>query len=830
MHKNWRVLKLDDWLRLCLPEGDDPPPTLTFNKYKLNLSGSEASMYYGLAEGFNDAMRTIGCTDYQVRITAKHPDPSSPRASARKVACRRLLNPDLVIVPTTEGAEAQIGSSRKTKKAEDVRFDGLGPVSATPQPSGQPSRVARSTTAPNRNVSAITSEVPWCAKFVERMNWGLVEIPIEVTDLKAKSPFTNVDVEDVVSQGRGHVQARNRLEMYALEVMSRQHRTHMYTVTICRDEARFQRYDRAGCVVSDSFNYLEDPRPIGIFLYKLFRDNCVSRESRGHDPTAELASGDEAHVFRDVVKTHGDNMEDHVKVMFAKAAMEGSPIHKLKITAPWSPDGKRAVRRGDPERVCSILVGRPWRSTSSLTGTGTKGFVGWHEDRYPVFVKDYWRPMSDTCTPEFEHYHTLWRSSDATDIAQTFVPTLLGGGDVDAVAVIQRTWAEEATARAIGTDSHSVPRVHARLVIKEICRDLETFEDSRELVIGVYGALIAHKRAYDTFNILHRDLSVGNILLYKHTWKGRTMTVGLLSDWDLAKTREQLEESEPAQRDRSGTWRFMSALLQQIPGKRHEVSDDLESAFHIFRWCAIKYFPHTDCSSASMIEEMLRQFDWYAANEKPVPRGSLAKFKNVVEARPIYGLHRKHPFTKMLFQLGTLFSDHYEKLGLRPTFVSAEEADIEVDSETDVEEELYHRTRRDANRDVYATIEQHVASFTAPSATGDTSPYFVLPDTIGPTPQTSGVFTHDTFLAIVHEALFGPKSKPLWKRMEIPKNNSEALTSRMDSTGTEGATHTTPRRYTRSKTDDVPLHLRYFSLRDSLTPPPDEDSTSMYKY
>ena len=280
----------------------------------------------------------------------------------------------------------------------------------------------------------------------------------------------------------------------------------------------------------------------------------------------------------------------------------------------------------------------------------------------------------------------------------------------------------------------------------------------------------------------------------------------------------------------------MSALLQRIPGKRHEVSDDLESAFHIFRWCAIRYFPHTDSSSASMIEEMLRQFDWYAADAKPVPRGSLAKFKDVVEARPIYGLHRKHPFTKMLFQLGVLFSDHYEKLGLRPAFVGAEEADIEseVDSETDAEEELYHRTRRDADRDVCATIEQHVASFTAPSAAGDTSPCFVLPDTIGPTPQTSGVFTHDTFLNIVHEALFGRRSKPLWKRMEMPKNNSEALNSSMDGTVTEGTSHMKQRRGSDkpspragSKTDDPPLHLRYFSLRNPLTPPPDEDSTSV---
>ncbi|KAI0708490.1 hypothetical protein C8Q76DRAFT_655650, partial [Earliella scabrosa] len=449
--------------------------------------------------------------------------------------------------------------------------------------------------------------------------------------------------------------------------MSRQHRTHVYTIAICRDEARFQRYDRAGCVVSEPFNYLEDPRPIGIFLYKLFRDNCVSREARGHDPTAELASGDEAHVFRDVVKTHGDNMEDHVKVMFAKAAVEGWPIYKLKITAPWSPDGKSAVRRGDPERVCSILVGRPWRSALSLTGTGTKGFIGWHEDRYPVFVKDYWRPMSDTCTPEFEHYRALWGSIDANDINITHVPTLLGGGDVR-----KRTRSQDCTPESIGRKTLHL--VHARLVFKEICRDLESFKDVYELVLGVYGALQAHARAWGTFGILHRDLSLGNILLYTHMWQGEKMTMGLLSDWDLAKTREQLEKSTtPTNREfRSGTWQFMSAALQQVSCKRHEVSDDLESAFQILRWCAIKYFPHTVSGLPSAVTRLLAHFDQYdrppeSNPHNKTPRGAIEKFMAVSEGLPILGLNEQHPFTTMLFELGKLFADHYEELGLRPS-------------------------------------------------------------------------------------------------------------------------------------------------------------------
>ena len=47
MHQNWTVLCLTDWLRRCLPGDDDPPPTLIFQDFRVDLA-SEASMYPGL--------------------------------------------------------------------------------------------------------------------------------------------------------------------------------------------------------------------------------------------------------------------------------------------------------------------------------------------------------------------------------------------------------------------------------------------------------------------------------------------------------------------------------------------------------------------------------------------------------------------------------------------------------------------------------------------------------------------------------------------------------------------------------------------------------------
>lgn len=52
--------------------------------------------------------------------------------------------------------------------------------------------------------------------------------------------------------------------------------------------------------------------------------------------------------------------------------------------------------------------------------------------------------------------------------------------------------------------------------------------------------LPAHKRAWENANILHRDVSVGNIMINCETGKG------FLNDWDLCKYREDMVVKRPA--------------------------------------------------------------------------------------------------------------------------------------------------------------------------------------------------------------------------------------------------------------------------------------------
>ncbi|RPD75866.1 hypothetical protein L226DRAFT_461736, partial [Lentinus tigrinus ALCF2SS1-7] len=449
--------------------------------------------------------------------------------------------------------------------------------------------------------------------------------------------------------------AREQLADYALEIFRHQHRQSVFMICVCDHTARFLHFDRGGAVdVSRSFDYTEHPRAMGAILYRLFGPGS-NGVRRGHDPTATIAQPDDAQLFRDLHKNLDYATNSTVVAALKHAATENWPIYKISIPYQW-PDGDKQepVRRNStyPISTREFLVGRPAFSSSSMIGRGTKCMVAYDKTaKKPVFIKDIWRPDSPRLQTELETYQKLWEGE--SDVLKAGVPTCLGGGDVFYDGVVQHT-------RTHGYQGH-LPRIHSRIVLKEICRSLETFKGSFELVIGVSDAVIAHERAWK-LGILHRDVSVGNILLLDF---GEDRVIGLLADWDLAKTKEQLEDFSPTQIFRSGTWQFMSAQLQQYSDKRHEVSDDLESFIHILDWCTYKYLPHALSSHPKNLADTIRLlYDEYAIDDadghivvrRPTPAKYLAavSMTNIVQ-----GLPNGHPFTKMLENLHKLCGEHY---------------------------------------------------------------------------------------------------------------------------------------------------------------------------
>ncbi|KAG1898025.1 uncharacterized protein F5891DRAFT_1240372 [Suillus fuscotomentosus] len=124
-------------------------------------------------------------------------------------------------------------------------------------------------------------------------------------------------------------------------------------------------------------------------------------------------------------------------------------------------------------------------------------------------------------------------------------------------------------------------RIYYPMVLGVVGRELSTFRSTRELVNAVADALEAHEDAYHKAGILHRDVSVGNLIV---TDDGE----GLLIDWDLCRKCGTIQKRR---HDRTGTWQFMSGALLSDPTKHQDFEDDLESFLHVLTWTSIRYCP-----------------------------------------------------------------------------------------------------------------------------------------------------------------------------------------------------------------------------------------------
>ncbi|KAF8811748.1 hypothetical protein BYT27DRAFT_7252461 [Phlegmacium glaucopus] len=128
-----------------------------------------------------------------------------------------------------------------------------------------------------------------------------------------------------------------------------------------------------------------------------------------------------------------------------------------------------------------------------------------------------------------------------------------------------------------------------RLILDTVARDLSTFVWCKVLLSCIADAVEGAQQAYKA-NILHRDLSAGNILIVKdketQEWRG------ILIDWDICLLWRK-HGGEPCS-GRTGTCAFIPAQILQNEGPTvtRTLWDDIESAFWVFIYEALLYLKH----------------------------------------------------------------------------------------------------------------------------------------------------------------------------------------------------------------------------------------------
>ncbi|KAI0323477.1 hypothetical protein GY45DRAFT_1376296 [Cubamyces sp. BRFM 1775] len=117
--------------------------------------------------------------------------------------------------------------------------------------------------------------------------------------------------------------------------------------------------------------------------------------------------------------------------------------------------------------------------------------------------------------------------------------------------------------------------------------------------------------ASDKVSRIHRDISVGNIILVQEV--DGAPRKGCLIDWE---TSDKVDEQGYAfDRVRTGTWRFMSTNLLEDPEKGHTLQDDMESLLYVILYCSLLHLPHSMHNPAELHTFIYTFFDYssYAA-------------------------------------------------------------------------------------------------------------------------------------------------------------------------------------------------------------------------
>ncbi|KAL5495953.1 hypothetical protein ACEPAH_3185 [Sanghuangporus vaninii] len=411
-----------------------------------------------------------------------------------------------------------------------------------------------------------------------------------------------------------------RVVSCASEVCARQHRIFCFSILFIGTRARFFRWDRAGGIVTSSFDYTKHPELLCEFLWRFHHASPVER---GFDPTVTIASRAEEELFRGLIRKHAalqlDISEDKTQELDEELRhhYEKRKVAKFEVYER----GRRMPR--------VFLVSVPLTSPRSVAGRSTRAYwaveLTGPNDGEVHFLKDSWRIDMGSMRDEGNIYCELEEGKvanvcdletfgDVPDIEmvgenkENFIcethlqrntnnaeiPMESGTGRVPGQCTrtneyIEAPWVCECLRENLC--AHISRHTHCRVVLKQAGYSLRTFRGSRELFYGARDALQALDSVYKRCRRVHRDVSLDNIILFRSV--SSEPRKGLLVDWEFSTL---VDETGKAVDDlRCGTWAFMSArALRSRRDFRHTIEDDMESLFYVVMYGCLRWLPHND--------------------------------------------------------------------------------------------------------------------------------------------------------------------------------------------------------------------------------------------
>ncbi|KAI0354473.1 hypothetical protein OH77DRAFT_1504825 [Trametes cingulata] len=401
----------------------------------------------------------------------------------------------------------------------------------------------------------------------------------------------------------------------------------------------------------------------------------------------------------------------YVRQQFRDSLAQDWPRYKLEV--------------GEDKRL--FLVAKPVFKSSTMFGRATRGYVAVDvQTRRFVFLKDSWRPFYVGVDPEGSYLERFAGDKNMN------VPTILCHGDVRTQVAFTARY-EERTREARKLTVHASPRdepseshspaggsvskkrprpdeeaeaatpetltsseddslrqhIHYRIAVEEVCLPFSEFRTTAQLIRLIYHCVETHYLAYARYNLLHRDVSAGNVLILPMLVTGqdgakRVRWRGVLTDWELAKRVAEEDENEVArQPERTGTWQFMSVDYIDCNWTRPlVVADELESFFHVLVYYAVRFLPNT---LPSVTQFVIDYFDTFSHDPTTGKRScSFSKRNAMISGVLAYGQRvtflkntrkKGNPLNDLLADLLRLFVARYTVIDYNARTQATTEAD-----------------------------------------------------------------------------------------------------------------------------------------------------------
>ncbi|KAI1788236.1 hypothetical protein LXA43DRAFT_649327 [Ganoderma leucocontextum] len=524
----------------------------------------------------------------------------------------------------------------------------------------------------------------------EQFLWSDQIIPIEFAQ-----PATGADPFDI-SEPRcdddevKDVQALSfkRISTTVELLFAAQHRVAVFMLFVIGRKFRFTRWDRAGVLVTPAVDYFEN---CATFCDVLSRISRLDAAALGFDLSAtRILPGTAEFLEMDCAARRNSDDVDHTERDLAAGEVEGPFVFEYartlfrdSLVVDW-PRHRLEVSSGPAVRY--YLAGKPTFLADGVAGRGTRGYVALdcQTGRF-VWLKDVWRMSYMAADTE----GVILRHLNLAGIDG--VPTLICHGDVSEQVTIASDWSDIPCTSASPTSCHSSASLdasalhrdqdvsdetthrplrqhtHYRIAVEEICLPLDRFANGKQLVSVVLDTLRTHCRVVTDpqTRLLHCDVSSGNIMIYpkiKHSGAGGSASLvwtGILSDWELSKSVDaEQAPSSATQAHRLGTYQFMSINLLQEPSRPVQISDELESFFHVLVYYAVRHLRSTCDHPSSWITDY---FYRYSGLQRLGQKLSTIETRGRLETlSPPGPLLFFSPLDKLLFIALQSFKAHYK--------------------------------------------------------------------------------------------------------------------------------------------------------------------------